>query len=88
MTFDGPGQNAALVRQGLAFRPDWEKVITPVADSLSARADVDGAKLALPGVSQAGYWVPRVASGRSQTIDDAFDQAWQTLGGQAPEDTW
>ena len=42
MTFDGPGQNAALVRQGLAFRPDWEKVITPVVDSLSARADVDG----------------------------------------------
>lgn len=59
MTFDGPGQNAALVRQGLAFRPDWEKVITPVVDFLSARADVDGAKLALLGVSQAGYWVPR-----------------------------
>jgi hypothetical protein len=59
MTFDGPGQNAALVRQGLAFRPDWEKVITPVVDFLSARADVDGQKLALLGVSQAGYWVPR-----------------------------
>jgi hypothetical protein len=40
MTFDGPGQNAALVRQGLTFRPDWEK-------------------LALLGVSQGGYWVPR-----------------------------
>ena len=39
--------------------PDWEKVITPVVDFLSARADVDGAKLALLGVSQAGYWVPR-----------------------------
>jgi len=59
MTFDGPGQNAALVRQGLAFRPDWEKVITPVVGFLSARADVDGTKLALLGVSQAGYWVPR-----------------------------
>ncbi len=59
MTFDGPGQNAALVRQGLPFRPDWEKVVTPVVDFLSARADVDGAKLALLGVSQAGYWVPR-----------------------------
>jgi hypothetical protein len=59
MTFDGPGQNAALVRQGLPFRPDWEKVITPVVDSLSARADTDGGKLALLGVSQAGYWVPR-----------------------------
>ena len=59
MTFDGPGQNAALVRQGLAFRPDWEKVITPVVDSVSARPDVDAGKLALLGVSQAGYWVPR-----------------------------
>jgi hypothetical protein len=59
MTFDGPGQNAALVRQGLAFRPDWEAVITPVVDFASARPDVDGAKLALLGVSQAGYWVPR-----------------------------
>jgi len=59
MTFDGPGQNAALVRQGLAFRPDWEKVITPVVDFLAARADVDGEKLALLGVSQGGYWVPR-----------------------------
>ncbi len=59
MTFDGPGQNAALVRQGLAFRPDWERVITPVVDFVSGRADVDGEKLALLGVSQAGYWVPR-----------------------------
>jgi hypothetical protein len=59
MTFDGPGQNAALVRQGLAFRPDWEQVITPVVDFLSARADVDPGKLALLGVSQGGYWVPR-----------------------------
>jgi hypothetical protein len=59
MTFDGPGQNAALVRQGLAFRPDWEKVVTPVVDFLSARADVDEGKLALLGVSQGGYWVPR-----------------------------
>ena len=59
MTFDGPGQNAALVRQRLAFRPDWEKVITPVVDFLAARADVDREKLALLGVSQGGYWVPR-----------------------------
>jgi hypothetical protein len=30
----------------------------------------------------------QVASGRSQTINDAFNQARQTLGGQAPEGTW
>jgi hypothetical protein len=59
MTFDGPGQNAALVRQRLPFRPDWENVITPVVDYLLARPDVDGVKVALLGTSQAGYWVPR-----------------------------
>jgi hypothetical protein len=59
VTFDGPGQNAALVRQHLPFRPDWEKVITPVVDHLLMRPDVDAGKIALLGVSQAGYWVPR-----------------------------
>ncbi|HEU5158803.1 MAG TPA: dipeptidyl aminopeptidase [Streptosporangiaceae bacterium] len=59
VTFDGPGQNAALVRQGIPFRPDWEHVITPVVDHLLTRPDVDPAKIALLGVSQGGYWVPR-----------------------------
>lgn len=59
VTFDGPGQNAALVRQQLTFRPDWEKVMTPVVDHLLGRPDVDAGKIALLGVSQAGYWVPR-----------------------------
>jgi hypothetical protein len=59
VAFDGPGQNAALVRQQLPFRPDWEKVITPVVEHLLTRPDVDPGKIALLGVSQAGYWVPR-----------------------------
>jgi len=62
VTFDGPGQNAALVRQGLPFRPDWEKVITPVVDYLLTRPDVDPSKIALLGVSQGGYWAPRSAA--------------------------
>ncbi len=57
--FDGPGQGAALVRQGLYFRPDWEAVLTPVLDALTARDDVDPARVAVMGVSQGGYWVPR-----------------------------
>jgi hypothetical protein len=59
VTFDGPGQNAALIRQHLTFRPDWEKVITPVVDHLLTRPDIDPGKVALLGVSQGGYWVPR-----------------------------
>jgi hypothetical protein len=58
LTFDGPGQNAALHRQKLYFRPDWEAVITPVVDWLTTRTDVDADAIVLHGVSQAGYWVP------------------------------
>jgi hypothetical protein len=59
MTFDGPGQQAALFEQGIPFRPDWEAVLTPVVDALVARKDVDPDRIAVIGVSQAGYWVPR-----------------------------
>ena len=59
VTFDGPGQSSTLVRKHLGFRADWEHVVTPVVDHLLTRSDVDPARLALLGVSQAGYWVPR-----------------------------
>lgn len=62
LTFDGPGQNAALVRQHLYFRPDWEAVITPVVDYALSREEVDSERVALLGVSQAGYWVPRAVA--------------------------
>src|SRR6185369_2097056 len=32
LTFFGPGQGSTLLQQGLYFRPDWEKVVTPVVD--------------------------------------------------------
>ncbi len=57
--FDGPGQQSMLFEQGLPFRHDWEKVITPVVDFLLDRPDVDPAKIAVYGISQGGYWVPR-----------------------------
>ena len=59
MTFDGPGQQAAFYEQGIPFRHDWEAVLTPVLDALLARADVDPHRVAVLGVSQAGYWVTR-----------------------------
>lgn len=62
ITFDGPGQGAALHRQHLYFRHDWEKVITPVVDFLLSRDDVAGDRIALQGVSQGGYWAPRAAA--------------------------
>ncbi len=59
LAFDGPGQQAALFEQGLYFRPDWEAVLTPVVDAMTARDDVDSERLAVIGISQAGFWVPR-----------------------------
>jgi hypothetical protein len=59
MTFDGPGQQAALFDQRIPFRPDWEAVLTPAVDAMIARGDVDARRIAVIGVSQAGYWIPR-----------------------------
>ncbi|MBV9338603.1 MAG: hypothetical protein JO243_22160 [Solirubrobacterales bacterium] len=59
MTFDGPGRQAALRRQGLVLRPDWEAVLTPVLDAMLARPDVDRARVAVIGLDHAGYGVPR-----------------------------
>lgn len=62
LTFDGPGQGASLFLNNLYFRYDWEKVITPVIDSIIDRPEVDENNIVLLGVSQAGYWVPRAAA--------------------------
>jgi hypothetical protein len=59
LLFDGPGQQSMLFERDIPFRHDWEKVLTPVIDFLLQRDEVDATRLALYGVSQAGYWVPR-----------------------------
>ena len=59
LAFDGPGQGYALWKQNLHFRPDWEKVITPVVDYALTRPEVDPKRIALQGISQGGFWVPR-----------------------------
>jgi hypothetical protein len=59
MTFDGPGRQAALRRQRLVLRPDWEAVLAPVADAMAARIDVDAARIAVIGIDHAGYGVAR-----------------------------
>ena len=62
LAFDGPGQGAALLQQGIVLRPDWEAVVTPVVDYLMSRAEVDPGKIALIGLSLGGYLAPRAAS--------------------------
>jgi hypothetical protein len=87
LVFDGPGQQSVLFERNVPFRHDWEQVITPVVDFLVARPDVDPERIALYGISQAGYWVPRalafehrVAAGIADPgVDDAFQPWWNAL---------
>jgi len=62
LTFAGPGQGDALREQGLPFRPDWERVVTPMVDYALTRPEVDAARVALMGWSYGGYFAPRAAA--------------------------
>jgi hypothetical protein len=62
LTFDGPGQGYALWKQKLYFRPDWENVIAPVVDYALKRPDVDSHRIAVQGISQGGFWIPRAVA--------------------------
>lgn len=62
LTFEGPGQGEVLREQGLHFRPDWEKVVTPVVDYAVSRKDVDPKKVGLWGISMGGYLTLRAAA--------------------------
>jgi pimeloyl-ACP methyl ester carboxylesterase len=63
LAFDGPGQFGPLHREGLTFRPDWERVVGPVLDyALSRIEHVDPARIALMGVSMGGLLAPRAAA--------------------------
>jgi alpha-beta hydrolase superfamily lysophospholipase len=63
LCFDGPGQGAALIEDGMVFRPDWENVIAPVLAYLGQRREVDPKRVGLMGLSFGGYLAPRAASG-------------------------
>jgi hypothetical protein len=66
MTFDGPGRQAALRRQGLVLREDWEAVLGPVAGAMAERRDVDASRMAVIGIEHAGYGVPRALAFESR----------------------
>ncbi|NVJ19993.1 dipeptidyl aminopeptidase [Myxococcus sp. AM011] len=71
--YDGPGQQSLLFERGIAFRPDWEAVLTPVVDVLVSRSDVDARGLLAYGISQGGYWLPRALAFEPRFIAAVVD---------------
>jgi esterase/lipase len=62
LIFEGPGQGQALREQSLKFRPDWEKIFTPVIDYAVSRPEVDPERIAVLGTSFGGSFVIRAAA--------------------------
>jgi len=62
LLFHGPGQGMAIREQGLAFRPEWEKVVTPVVDFALELPGVEPEGIILMGLSMGGALAPRAAA--------------------------
>jgi pimeloyl-ACP methyl ester carboxylesterase len=88
LAFDGPGQGAAVRRQRLYFRHDWEYVITPVVDYALTRADIDANAIAIFGWSMGGYLVARAATqehrARAIILDDGVYDFGSAFRAQQP----
>jgi hypothetical protein len=73
--FDGPGQGAALVEQGLHLRPDWEHVLGPVLDHVAGLPGSDPDRIALMGISHGGWFAARALAVASATPTDVIRPA-------------
>jgi hypothetical protein len=62
LIFEGPGQGSTLFLRKIPFRPDWERVVTPIVDYLHTRSDVDTKRIAITGWSFSGELVIRAAA--------------------------
>jgi dipeptidyl aminopeptidase/acylaminoacyl peptidase len=69
---DTPGRGSSIYLKNIVTRPDYEVPGKACIDYLVARPEVDSARIALLGISMAGYYAPRVA---------AFDQRIKALVG-------
>lgn len=76
LAFDGPGQGEVIREQGLVFRSDWERVITPVVDYALTRSEVDPGEITIFGYSLGAYLVARAGAfehrPRALILDDGF----------------
>jgi alpha-beta hydrolase superfamily lysophospholipase len=80
--FDGPGQGALLVNEGIAMVSEWERVVSAVVDAVIDRDDVDQDRIALHGWSLGGHLAPRAATGEHRLAAVVADPAlWGVLDG-------
>ncbi len=82
---DTPGRGSSIYLQGIKTRPDYEVPGKACIDYLVSRPEVDANRIALLGISMAGYYAPRVAafekrikaliawSGCYSVLDDLYD---------------
>jgi 2,6-dihydroxypseudooxynicotine hydrolase len=64
LSMDGPGQGESGF--SLTIRPDYEVAVAAMLDAISARADLDHARVGAAGVSLGGYYAPRAAAFESR----------------------
>jgi alpha-beta hydrolase superfamily lysophospholipase len=82
---DTPGRGSSMYLKGIKTRPDYEVPGKVCVDYLVGRPEVDANRVALIGISMAGYYAPRVAafdkrikaliawSGCYSILDDLYD---------------
>jgi dienelactone hydrolase len=82
---DTPGRGSSIYLKGINTRPDYEVPGKACIDYLVSRPEVDPHRIALLGISMAGYYAPRVAafekrikalvawSGCYSILDDLYD---------------
>ena len=78
LTFEGPGQGRVIRKQGIPFRYDWERVVSPVMDYLIGRNEIDSSHISLMGISLGGYLAARAAAFEKRIVncilnDGVFD---------------
>ena len=59
---DTPGRGSSIYIKGIRTRPDYEVPGKACIDYLLSRSEIDANRIALIGISMAGYYAPRLAA--------------------------
>jgi 2,6-dihydroxypseudooxynicotine hydrolase len=78
--FDGPGQGSVSLEMKL--RPDYEKAVVAILDSLLARFDINREQVAVGGISYGGLFALRTAAIDSRVKAVVSISSWYTPAGR------